>query len=287
MKEKILPNTKVDYEQVVASITSQVRNYLIKSKLKSVIMGVSGGLDSGINTVILSKICRELRIPLIGRFIQIESNKEEERLNAERIGKCFCDDYKEIDLTDLYLTSLPFYEENKVIEGEVSKEDKIRRGNIKARMRMIHLFNLSQEYNGLVIDNDNLTERSLGFWTIYGDVGCLVPLADLFKTEVYELAKWIRDNWNLTEEEKTAINGIIEIVPTDGLGITSSDVEQFGCDNYAQVDDILLNIIKDKKLENYKWNQNVSVSYNQVQAVRKRHENSEFKRNIPFRIKLI
>lgn len=283
MRERIPKNTKIDYDKVTQEILSQVESYLIRNGIKAVIIGVSGGLDSGINTVLLSKVCQRLKIPLIGRFIHIETNKEEERLNAQRIGNCFCTDYKEVDLTDLYLASLPFYEENKVDVENLSHDDKVRRGNIKCRMRMIYLYNLSAEHKGLIIDNDNLTEWMCGFWTINGDKFDLCPLADLFKTEVYELAKWVRDNWTLSQAEKDAINGIIDIVPTDGLGISSSDVEQFGCDNYDQVDNILIKITKGNGLSDDK----INYTYKQMTSVQRRNKNSEFKRNWPFKVKLI
>ena len=278
---------EINYEKVLDNISESVKAYLIKYKIKSLVIGISGGLDSGINAAILYPICKELGIPLIGRYIHIESNKEDEMKRANQIGNVFCTDYKTEDLTELYHMSVPFYEEKKI--DIPTFDDKIRRGNIKARMRMIKLYNLAQENGGIVVDNDNMTEHLLGFWTLNGDVGDITPLANLYKTEVFELAKFIRDNYKHRNgnfiNEINAIDDIINAVPTDGLGITSSDVEQFGVKSYDEVDKILwiyLNNASEKAItELYD-----EYGKEPVDKVIKRHLNSDFKRHHPYKVKL-
>lgn len=284
MREKM--NRNLNYDLVLSSITRKVRNYLVEHKIKALVIGISGGLDSGINAAILKPICDELNIPLIGRYIHIETNKEEERDRANNIGKCFCTSYNTVDLTDLYKASLPFFEEAKVGD-EVSFDDKIRRGNIKARLRMIYLYNLCQENRGIVVDNDNLTEHLLGFWTLNGDVGDITPLFSLYKTEVFELSKHVMNKIIASESENSkekamALEAVINAVPTDGLGITSSDVEQFGAKSYDEVDGILMSFKQSLPMND------IVDGYGEEVAgkVIKRHLNSEFKRNHPHRIKL-
>lgn len=284
MREKM--NRNLNYDLVLSSITRKVRNYLVEHKIKALVIGISGGLDSGINAAILKPICDELNIPLIGRYIHIETNKKEERDRANNIGKCFCTSYNTVDLTDLYKASLPFFEEAKVGD-EVSFDDKIRRGNIKARLRMIYLYNLCQENRGIVVDNDNLTEHLLGFWTLNGDVGDITPLFSLYKTEVFELSKHVMNKIIASESENSkekamALEAVINAVPTDGLGITSSDVEQFGAKSYDEVDGILMSFKQSLPMND------IVDGYGEEVAgkVIKRHLNSEFKRNHPHRIKL-
>lgn len=279
-------NDNIDYVKVLGVISNKVKFYLSHYKIKALVIGVSGGLDSGLNAAILSPICKELNIPLIGRYIHIESNKLEERVRAELIGKCFCTDYKEVDLTELYNISLPTVEEN-FTDVENTFSDKIRRGNIKARLRMIYLYNLAQTYNGIVVDNDNMTEHLLGFWTLNGDVGDITPLASLFKTEVFELAKVLANMFKIDSNEYKALYEVINAVPTDGLGITSSDVEQFGVKSYDEVDDILIHYKYgfgyDNPVENYLYQK---YGKECVDKVISRHLNSGFKRNHPYKITL-
>ena len=276
---------KINYEKAIDSIQKQVKGYLKDNNMQCVVIGISGGFDSGLNAALLSPICQELGIPIIGRYIHIESNKEEERERALAIGKIFTDSFKEVDLTPLYNESVKTIEEKEI--KELSYEDKLRRGNIKARLRMIYLFDLAQTHHGLVIDNDNLTEHLLGFWTLNGDVGGLTPLADLFKTEAYELAKAYMKRLN-NEKAKEALQMVIDAVPTDGLGITSSDVEQFGASSYEEVDNILYEYNKLGMKNHQDTIDELSFKLNKdvLEKIINRHKNSNFKRNFPYRIQL-
>lgn len=267
-------------------IKEKVKNYIIDNKINSLIIGVSGGLDSGVNCILLKDVCDELNIPLIGRYIHIETNKEEEANAAKLIGNNYCTSFDMKDLTnDYFFTIYDDYPNNTQLKTEYSKSEteselqyKIRLGNIKARLRMIHLYNLSQKYKGLVIDNDNLTEQLLGFWTLHGDVGDLTPLSSLYKTDVYNIAKFLFDKEE-NEAKKTAIKAIIDITPTDGLGITNSDFEQFGVKSYNEIDEILKSF-KEPSLSNIRDKYGDSF-----EKVLNRYINSEYKRNNPFRIK--
>jgi NH3-dependent NAD+ synthetase len=165
-------------------------------------------------------------------------------------------------------------------------------GNIKARLRMMYLYNLASIHRGCVLDTDNRTEHELGFWTIHGDVGDLnCGLIHLWKTEVYELAKYLLTGYEIlatrTKEIDLAISALkesIALTPTDGNGVMSGgDCVQFGLDNYNQVDDVLktmyFNNIED---ETEKANEYIRLidSYNEqgVDKVMVRHQNSAFKR---------
>jgi NAD+ synthetase len=284
-----------DFEAIVPLIRTLWKEYLVKHNIKSVINGVSGGLDSAINCVLLKPVCDDLGIPLIGRYIHIETNKEEEQKRAEAIGKYFCTDFQSIDMTETYLTMLPKIEETGHIiyvgdnASTMEYKRKIKRGNIKARLRMIKLRDLVAENDGLLVDNDNRTEHELGFFTLDGDVGDVTPLADLFKTEVFALSRFILTTL-VSEEERKALQDVIDAVPTDGLGITSSDVEQFGAKSYDEVDDILMNMlgyIENPLLTFEDLYYKMLNKYNDVFIkVWNRHLNSEFKRNYPYRFKL-
>ena len=293
MKEIFTDTSKqINYEKVYNAISEKVKKYLQEYNIKALIIGVSGGLDSGINSAILEPICSELGIPLIGRYIHIESNKEDEKERALQIGKMFCHNFASIDLTKMYQSTLPIFEEEtegmfNTFKKELSYDDKIRYGNIKARYRMIYLYNLAQKYKGIVIDNDNMTEHLLGFWTINGDVGDITPLASLFKTEVFELAKYVASMYEKANEidKANALWSVINAVPTDGLGITSSDVEQFGVKTYDEVDDILISYKNDFGYDDV-LNTYLYPKYGKevVDKVINRHKNSEFKRHHPHKI---
>lgn len=259
---------KINYQIAVLNIRLQLKNYIQKHNLKALVIGESGGIDSALCTILASPICKELGIKLIGRSITIETNKPEEISRGIAIGKNFCTDFKAIDLTDKYLFLRDFIEE----EGtETDFQVKIRRGNIKARLRMIYLYNLAQQNEGIVLSTDNYTEFLEGFWTLHGDVGDFGMIQELWKTEVYEMSQWLIDNELETTEEKTALLNCINAVPTDGLGITTSDLDQLGLQTYQDVDILLDDFIQ--------------TGNNQDNPVIRRHLNTVYKRENPFNLK--
>lgn len=266
-------------KEYIKGIQESVKEYLSKNKMKSVIIGISGGFDSAFNVALIKPICDELQIPIIGRYIHIESNKNEEKERACNIGKHFCHNFKSVDLTDLYYTSLKEIEESETFDGNDIKT-KIRRGNIKARLRMMHLYNLASLNGGLVIDNDNQTEVMLGFYTLNCS-GDLSPISSLYKSEAYELAKYFLSEIS-DKDAKQALLDCINATPTDGLGITSSDVEQFGVKSYDEVDEILKCFIYriDMASIEKKYGKNV------VDKVISRYFNNVYKTNHPYRINL-
>jgi NAD+ synthetase len=225
-------------EHTVRKIREELREYVKQSGLKSLIIGQSGGIDSALVTALAAPVCQELVIPLIGRFIHIESNKPDESSRADAVGNMFCTNYKNVDLTDLYLVAKLGVEEGG--KGQAAGlDDRIRFGNIKARLRMIYLYNLAQKYGGLVLSTDNYTELLLGYWTLHGDVGDYAPVAGLWKTEVYECAKWLIKNDFTFLEQEYALQRCVDAVPTDGLGTTNSDLDQLRAATYAEVDGLL------------------------------------------------
>ena len=167
-------------------------------------------------------------------------------------------------------------------EGEITK---LQKGNIKARLRMIYLRNLASMHGGVVLDNDNFTEWELGFWTVGGDspMDINLGLHYLWKTEVYELAKYL--SYEVAEDSYKfeALCESKKLTPTDGNGVSKSDCEQFGLDNYEQVDDVLKTMyhqdgspIKSEQDEYIR----LIDTYNEqgVDKVMLRHQNSTFKR---------
>jgi len=260
-----------DYKSAIENIRTQLKNYIKDSGLKSLVLGISGGIDSALTVVLAKKVCDELGIPLIGRSITIETNKPEEINRAAAIGKNFVTDFKEVDLTNGFkgLAELVTEDDKNVDKTDVNY--KIRRGNIKARTRMIYLYDLASKHRGMVLSTDNYTELLLGFWTLHGDVGDYGMIQNLWKTEVYEMARFLANE--MEEESKKALLDCVYAVATDGLGITNSDLDQIQANSYEEVDQILLKLFDAAGPGDYKNH-----------PVIQRKINSEFKRENPYNI---
>ncbi len=291
----------INYSKFVEGSRNFLKNYITDNKLESCVIGISGGIDSTISCAIASPVCYDLGIPLIGRSLSCHSNNPEEINSADLVGQAFCSDYKRVSIEKLYAQTADMFELN---EGKLTK---LQLGNIKARIRMNYLRNLASIHKGVVIDNDNFTEWNLGFWTVCGDspMDINLGLHYLWKTEVYELANYLVNDFRLAlmgcgnspEEEVIyslqfrAILKSISLIPTDGNGVSSSDCEQFGLDNYEQVDDVLKTMYETKVIDN-KYNVILSPderdkeyirlidSYNEqgVDKVMMLHQNTAYKR---------
>ncbi|MGL4908587.1 MAG: NAD(+) synthase [Bacteroidales bacterium] len=265
-----LDNSSFSAANAVANIRKELQEYIVQHHLKSLVLGVSGGIDSAIVAALTAPICKAQNIPLIARFIHIETNKKDEKNRGEQIGISFCDDFKSINITPLYLTTKDCIEEGDEANTKELSE-RIRLGNIKARLRMIYLYNLAQKYAGIVLATDNLTEVELGYWTLHGDVGDYGMIANLWKTEVYALSQYLVENGELSNPQKKALQLCIDATPTDGLGTTSSDLEQLKVDSYQEVDQVLLRYLNGDQTPELEQN-----------PVIQRHLRSAYKRSNPY-----
>ena len=177
-------------------------------------------------------------------------------------------------------------------DAESKYQTPIANGNIQARLRMIYLYNLASIHKGLVMSTDNQTEYQLGFWTIHGDVGDFDPIQGLWKTEVYELAKWLIGYYYGIKKEVDAdgarkicdmceaIKKSMSLTPTDGLGISNSDLDQIGAKSYYDVDRVLQTLTCKASPENDKLQDELAAELGPdvVGKITERHFKSRFKR---------
>ena len=259
IKEKI-----EDLERIAKNIRKHIKNYIQEHQLQSLVLGISGGIDSALCAALLKPVCEECNIPLIGHSITIETNQPDEIERSIQVGESFCHNFEYVDITNTYL-------ENK--ENLISLKDstlsKLRQGNLKARMRMMLLYDLAQLYRGIVIATDNFTEYLTGFWTLHGDVGDYAPILHLWKTEVYSLAKHLLTECNKPQEK--ALQLCINATPVDGLGISANDYEQLKVSNYFEADQLFIRYFTgEEALEKH--------------PLIKRYHQSHYKRNNPVAI---
>jgi NAD+ synthase len=304
-------NRDLNYSKVFDTLIDETKKYLEGHNLQAMVLGISGGIDSTVTAAICFEVSKRTGIPLIGRSLPIK-NKDDEFNVSKLVGKAFCTDFKVCNLDEslLYTKALQTIE---YFEGEGSIS-KIANGNIQARLRMIYLYNLASTHNGIVISTDNQTEYQLGFWTLHGDVGDFNPLFGLWKTEVYALADWLLQEYSMEHcehlvrvskgEEKPhlplkveALKASMALTPTDGLGISNSDLEQIGAKSYSEVDDILQEFeafqylypkqlaemtLKEKAKEFLDNQEMLYIEPEVIIKVIDRHIKSEFKRkNLP------
>lgn len=260
--------SELNYEHVFNVLVDKTAEYVTSNNLKAMVLGISGGIDSTVVAAICHEVSKKTDIPLIGRSLPIK-NKEDEFSVSELVGEAFCDEFKVFNLSNSYKASLfDLCADAGLIKDckgydwywvsdleELTGRTPIANGNLQARCRMKHLYDIASIRKGLVMSTDNQTEYQLGFWTIHGDVGDFDPIQDLWKTEVYGLANYLRDRYKSKALEALhndyketcdkyramsyAVYSSCKLIPTDGLGISNSDLEQIGAKSYDEVDDIL------------------------------------------------
>lgn len=239
----------MDYAKVFETMIQETQKYLENNCLCTMILGISGGLDSTVTAAICSEVeKRNPNIRFIGVSLPCSSNSYEENDSASICMKAFCKagNYWTENLQKEYLLM-------KATCSQHHSPTTIGQGNIKARLRMIYLYDLANYTSGLVMDTDNLTEHYLGFFTIHGDVCDFNPIGGLWKHEIYELAEYIRDYYKyenavLNTDKVEALNHALGIRPTDGNGVNDlGDMGQIApafahdknIDAYKKVDDII------------------------------------------------
>lgn len=269
-----LSNEKCDV--IIENCIKKVKDKVIKDNLQSLVIGISGGLDSAV----VAAICQEKNtgVPLIGISIPMNSS-EEHRERAKWVGENFCtafDEFNSFDeMTDEKANTL-FDLIFKSIEktNEIAKkagfkvEDfptNILKGNIKARLRMITLYDMARKTNGLVLSTDNFSEYLMGFWTINGDVGDYGVIQNIYKgLELPKIAKQLKVREDIINQK-----------PSDGLMVTSdnTDEAQLGA-NYKIVDTIMIINLNPK----YKIFYNEIKNDETVKKIIARYNNTHFKR---------
>lgn len=312
--------SELNYEHVFDVLVDKTAEYVTENNLKAMVLGISGGIDSTVVAAICHEVSKKTDIPLIGRSLPIK-NKSDEFATSVHVGEAFCNEFEVYRLERSYRAALfdacadagdvnmanSYYLDE--LE-EMPSRTPIANGNLQARCRMMYLYDLASRHKGLVMSTDNQTEYQLGFWTIHGDVGDFDPIQDLWKTEVYGLANYLQDHYKSKALEalrndyketcdnykamSCAIYNSCKLVPTDGLGISNSDLEQIGAKSYDEVDDILSRYIPfkeyrqkhgeplhphDEMAESDCWSQ-LCVRHGEdvVNKVWSRHLASEFKR---------
>lgn len=249
-----------NYERMLDNVVGELVDYLKDHpSLESLVIGVSGGIDSALCCAIAREACDITGVKLIGRSITIETNTLDEQERAKVTGEAFCDDFKELNLSETFRSVWQDLDDD--VEDISEHAYLVARGNVKARLRMIQLYHLAGMNNGMVLSTDNYTEYMLGFWTLHGDVGDYATIQAMWKTEVYGLAFWMQQNcYNVDEQGNPnpfknyknrayALSICAGAVPTDGLGISESDLDQLGASCYNEVDDILFRYIVKKEVD--------------------------------------
>ena len=204
---------------VITHISNWLKEYANSYNSKAFVIGISGGIDSAVTSVLAAKT----GLPLICIEMPIHQNKSQVQRGSKHI-KWLKNKFANVSSTEIDLTSI--FDE---FITKVPKKNKseLALANTRSRLRMTTLYYFAQVNNSLVLGTGNKVEDfGIGFFTKYGDGGVdISPIADLLKSEVYTLAKELAIN-----------HEIVTAPPTDGLwGDNKTDEDQIGA-NYTELE---------------------------------------------------
>jgi len=207
-----------NYSELKQRIVAWIKDYTTTNNIKSLVVGVSGGIDSAV----VSTLCAETGLPTYVLSMPLRSSLDNDCLSDDHT-KWLESNYNNVtrirvELSDVYeqfVHSLNLWNGS----NEYTSND-LANANTKSRLRMVTLYQVAGTVGGIVVGTGNKVEDyGVGFYTKYGDGGVdIAPIADLYKTEVWMLGE------HLSVDER-----IISAIPTDGLWEDSrSDEDQIG-----------------------------------------------------------
>jgi len=246
---------EIDAKLTEAWLVEFIRDEMQRRRFNCALVGVSGGVDSAVTAFLAAKAIGPENV--IGVRLPYRTSSKESLDHAQLVIDALGIKSRTIDISpavDGYLANEPDAEPG-------------RRGNVMARMRMITLFDLAAKHRGIPLGTGNKTERLFGYFTWHADDSPPInPLGDLFKTQVWALARHV---------------GVPDIVvskpPTADLVVGQTDEGDFGI-SYAKADEILNWLV-----HGYHADEIVArgLDAQEVAIVQKRVESTHWKRRLP------
>jgi NAD+ synthase (glutamine-hydrolysing) len=172
-------------ELLFSALSLGVRDYVRKCGFKSVIIGLSGGIDSALVAVIAADALGAENV--FGVAMPARYSSSGSLTDAEALAKNLGIRYEVLPIEPVFNAVEKQLE--KVFAGTKPNEAE---ENIQSRLRGVTLMALANKFNALVLTTGNKSEMAVGYCTLYGDMnGALAPIADVLKTDVYKIANWV------------------------------------------------------------------------------------------------
>ncbi len=209
-----------NFELLGRFLISFLKDEVIKTSLKNVIVGLSGGIDSAVVAVLCKKAFGDnlLCIMMPSQFSSKESIDD-----AKELCSIFGIRYEIISIEPM----LKAYINNSM--------SNLRVGNLSARLRMSVLYDISAKESALVIGTSNKSELLLGYGTLFGDLASAInPIGDLYKSEIFEFAKYL----NIPQS-------IINKPPSADLWEDQKDEDDLGY-TYEEIDKVLKKYVDER-----------------------------------------
>lgn len=251
-----MKDLSINTELARTILTGFIHSELTRVGFTRAVIGLSGGIDSALSCYLTVEAMGPENVLAVR--MPYKTSSQESLDHAKLV----------IDDTGIQSLTIPITEMADPLLATIPEDQKVRRGNVMARTRMIVLYDQSSAFNGLVIGTGNKTEILLGYSTQFGDSASAInPIGDLYKTQVRQLSRHLG-----------VPAPIIDKPPTADLWIGQTDEQELGF-TYEEVDKLLFLLVDQR----YTPDECVEAGYAKtfVKDVVSRIQRYHFKRVMP------
>jgi NAD+ synthase len=213
----------MNWKNIKLQMISFLQGEASKIGIDKVVVGISGGLDSAIVSILCKEAFSE---KMHGVMMPSHFSSDSSLADAKELCEKFNISYEIVEIAPM----IKGYFDN------IQNASPLRIGNLSARMRMSVLYDISARENAIVVGTSNKSEILLGYGTLFGDTGCAInPIGQMYKSDAFKFAEFLG-----------IPNSIINKKPSADLWEGQSDEEELGY-SYKVMDDVLKQLIDEKK----------------------------------------
>ena len=258
---KLVPSVlELNFTEVEKRIRRFIKEYVNNAGAEGIVLGMSGGIDSGTVAALSSLAIGGDKV--IGLMLPEEETCNPQDIDdAKFVAEKFGLKTQVCDITPVlegFYKTIPVF----------AQEDRLCKGNIKARTRMIYLYYYANKLNKIVCGSSDKSETMMGYFTKWGDVAAdISPLMDLYKTQVRKLAEHLGFPANLAAKPSTPALWPNQFAETElGIKYETLDLILYGIERFMTPEEI---------------SQQLNIQKTLVEEVKSRWLSVEHKRRLP------
>ncbi|MGA3110821.1 MAG: NAD+ synthase [Candidatus Bathyarchaeia archaeon] len=256
---------EVDFSETQQRICRFIKEYVENAGAKGIVLGLSGGIDSATIAALSS-------LAIGGKNVLALMLPEEENFSQKDIddAKAVADRFQlETSICDTTEVMKCFYKQIPVFDPK----DRLCKGNVKARTRMVYLYYYANKFNRIVCGSSDKSETMMGYFTKWGDAAAdITPILDLYKTQVRKLALHLGIPEELALKPSTPALWPAQMAETElGIKYETLDLILYGLERFMTTGEIA--------------NQ-LKIEKSTVETVKRRWLSNEHKRRMPIALKL-
>ena len=251
---------KLDTIKTKEEIIKFIKDKVSEANANGLVVGLSGGIDSTLTAYLATEAVGKQNV--FGIIMPSTTTPTEDKIHGTDIAKILGIDYKEIAIDSILNEFLS-------VTSYKTENEQLAIGNLKARIRMSIIYYYANSKNYLVSGTGNKSEILIGYFTKHGDGACdIEPIGDLYKTDVFELAK----SMNVPDE-------IINKPPRAGLWTNQTDEDEIGM-SYENLDKILYQYVDNQKTTS-EISENLEIPIDEINMIINKVKNNAHKSKVP------